>query len=187
MVRTSVLIVEDNREVARVYEAWLANDFDVTVTFRGADAIDILAESDHDILILDRRLPDMDGDAVLASLEARGYTGYCIMITGTVPNLDIIDLSIDGYLTKPITKQELIQTIARLQSVGVYDMAMREYYSLVQKKAVLTAHGRFESIDNIDEFEMINEQIERIRGQISRVGKRFESGEYRALYKRIRQ
>lgn len=64
----TILIVEDERELADTYAKWLLDDYSVTVAYSAADAIDKLTD-DLDVALLDRRLPGMSGNAIINEIN----------------------------------------------------------------------------------------------------------------------
>ena len=108
----NVLIVEDESELGKLFEIWLTDRYDVTTVSTGKAAV---AALDHpvDILILDWRLPDISGEAIVArTREADRDIGVAV-VTGSKPAAASAD-GVDMVLTKPITKLELRQAVEEL-------------------------------------------------------------------------
>ena len=63
--QTTVLVVEDDADLAALYAEWLADDYDVRVAHSGKEALSVLADVDVDVALLDRRMGTISGDEVL--------------------------------------------------------------------------------------------------------------------------
>jgi DNA-binding response OmpR family regulator len=110
-----ILLVEDDRSIAEsVTEGLVANAFVVTHVTTGRDA---LAAGDHDLILLDLGLPDMDGRDVCRELR-RHTKAPIIMLTARAEEFDRIlglEMGADDYVTKPFSFRELV---ARIRAVA---------------------------------------------------------------------
>lgn len=80
-----LLYTEDNpqdADLTRVHFEREAPDFKIEVVGTGVDCLGRLSEESFDILLLDNRLPDMEGLDVLGKLRANGHTLPVVMVTG---------------------------------------------------------------------------------------------------------
>lgn len=118
-VRTRILIVEDEPEVADILErAVRGASWSATVVHRGGDALAALASDDYDLAILDVGLPGLDGFAVCRAARARGCRTPIIVLTARNALHDRItglDAGADDYLPKPFDVEELL---ARLRALA---------------------------------------------------------------------
>jgi two-component system phosphate regulon response regulator OmpR len=112
-----ILLVEDDPRLAEMLVEYLGQaGFGVTVASRGAAALERLAESDYDAVVLDLMLPDMDGLDVCRRLRAADDTPV-LMLTARGDAVDRIvglELGADDYLPKPFEPRELV---ARLRAI----------------------------------------------------------------------
>jgi two-component system sensor histidine kinase/response regulator len=98
---------------------FLEEDFDFVLTdaASGEDAIDILNSQPVDIVLLDNKLPGMDGTEVLAYIKKQKFDVAVMMIT-SYASLDLaIKATRDGaysFMPKPFTPQELRSSIENL-------------------------------------------------------------------------
>ncbi len=113
-----ILIVEDDRSIARLVELYLEQrSFVVRCTYNGHAALKAAAEFEPTVIILDIMLPGLDGVGVLKELRRRGNTVPVIMLTARDTPMDKIhslDLGADDYITKPFDMGELL---ARLRAL----------------------------------------------------------------------
>jgi two-component system, OmpR family, response regulator RegX3 len=110
-----VLIVEDEDAIAEPLAEGLRREgFDVARAATGADA---LAASPVDLVLLDLRLPDLDGLDVCRELRARSAVPI-IIVTARGEEADRVvglELGADDYVVKPFGLRELI---ARIRAVS---------------------------------------------------------------------
>jgi two-component system, OmpR family, response regulator len=115
-----VLIVEDDWETADFVASGLKRDGHlVEIAGDCTEGISLAASETHDILIVDRRLPDADGLSLVRDFRARGGTAPVIFLT-TMSSIDDrvegFEAGGDDYLVKPFAFTELrarVQALAR--------------------------------------------------------------------------
>jgi len=117
MNSSMILLVEDDVEIAAILTAYLQNaGFTVSHAENGALALAFCATSSPDLIILDVRMPVMDGWQVLAEVRRRGNTPV-IMLTANdddVDKLSALRIGADDYVVKPFNPAEVV---ARVQAV----------------------------------------------------------------------
>ena len=114
-----VLVVDDEPDIAESYEMWLQEDHDVEMATSGEAALEALDES-IDVLLLDRRMPEMSGDEVLRALADRPADPTAVLVTAVDPGFDIVDLEFDTYITKPVTGSEVVEVVEGLTGRAEY-------------------------------------------------------------------
>ncbi len=112
-----VLLVDDDPVSTSLLEAVLGRqDCVVEATDLGEEALDLVRTYDFDAMILDLRLPDIDGGAVLRRLRGAGSALPVLVVSAVTDRHARIQTIFDGaddYLTKPVDTEELV---ARLKS-----------------------------------------------------------------------
>lgn len=118
---TKVLAAEDNATNRLLLKKMLKDvDLDLTFATNGLEAVELFQSIGPDIILMDISMPKMDGkeaSSAIRDLEAN-TDGHVPIIAVTAHAMsgdsdDILSYGIDGYLTKPIRKAELIETIDR--------------------------------------------------------------------------
>lgn len=117
-----VLIAEDEHEIAEILEAYLAREGYRTIHVAdGKAALEIHALLKPDLVLLDVRMPKIDGWEVLVELRRRGDTPV-IMITAMDQDIDRLQglrLGADDYVVKPFNPLEVVaRTKAVLRRAG---------------------------------------------------------------------
>ncbi|MFI9780413.1 response regulator transcription factor [Streptomyces sp. NPDC051956] len=114
-----ILVTEDERFLAdMVAEGLRKQAMAVDVAYDGTTALELLAVSDYDVLVLDRDLPGVHGDDICRELARRGASVRILMLTasGTVhERVAGLSLGADDYLSKPFSYDELV---ARVRALG---------------------------------------------------------------------
>ncbi len=114
----TILIVEDEYAVARgVQYALQQEGYAVTVARSGEEGLEFATQQAPDLVILDVRLPGMDGFEVLRRLRSTGSKAPVLFLTARDDEVDKViglELGADDYLTKPFGLRELMSRIKAL-------------------------------------------------------------------------
>lgn len=109
------LVAEDDPEVGPFIQRSLAaQGYEVDLFADGRDALAGALKGDHDILVLDRMLPGLEGLAILKELRAAGATTPAILLTamGSVEDrVEGLRAGADDYMVKPFAFVELLARI----------------------------------------------------------------------------
>ena len=114
-----VLVVEDHKVLAdRIAEGLRDQGMAVDIAYDGEAAVESTAVTGYDVIVLDRDLPRVHGDAVCASLVAGSAQARILMLTAAAAvgdRVDGLNLGADDYLGKPFAFTELV---ARVRALG---------------------------------------------------------------------
>ena len=157
---TSVLVVEDNDELAGLYASWTSPEWSVETVTHGEDAVPAVDES-TDVVVLDRRLPGCSGEEVLGRLREAGYDCQVVIVTAVDPDFDIVEMGFDDYLVKPVDRETFERTLDRLLARSAYDEELRAYYAAVSKLAVLETHKPGEELAASEEYDELRARARR--------------------------
>jgi two-component system, OmpR family, KDP operon response regulator KdpE len=111
----TILVVEDEFAVARGLQYALQQEgYEVTVAPNGEEGLAIAGELAPDLIVLDVRLPGIDGFELLRRLRATGSKAPVLMLTARDDEVDKViglELGADDYLTKPFGSRELLARV----------------------------------------------------------------------------
>lgn len=113
-----LLVVEDENKVASFIKKGLEEEgYAVDLAADGEAGLAMALERVHDLIILDIRLPKMDGLQVLQTLRQDKITTPVLLLTvrATIEDKVLgLDAGADDYLTKPFAFQELVARVRAL-------------------------------------------------------------------------
>ncbi len=180
-----VLIVEDERDVAETYELWLAGSYEVRMAESGDEGLKRLDDS-IDVVLLDRRMPGLSGDELLERIRKQGLDCRVAMVTAVDPDFDILEMGFDTYLSKPVRKEQLSETVEALLTRSEYDSLLQEYYALVEKRATLEATKGERALAENEEYRRLSAEVERLRDRLSEtIGDTADDEEFIATIRRV--
>lgn len=114
-----ILIVEDDLLVARQIAAELTEDgHDPKTVHSGEAALEEVGKGSFDLIVLDVRLPGIDGFELLGRLREQHLASRVLLLTGRSAVEDRVtglQLGADDYLPKPFAMRELV---ARVRALG---------------------------------------------------------------------
>jgi len=180
----TILVVEDERALVELYVRWLEDDYEVLTATGGEAALEQFSEA-VDVVLLDRLMPGMSGDEVLDEIRARKTSCKVTMVTAVEPDFDVISMGFDDYLTKPVEREELLDTIARLLSRTEFDDIEQELYALSSKQAALRASKPKEELEENEEFAELQARIEELRRDLDTTLPEMNDDEFVAMVRDI--
>jgi DNA-binding response OmpR family regulator len=160
-----VLVVEDEPDVAETYQLWLTADYEVRLAESGAEALEELDES-VDVVLLDRMMPGMSGDEVLAEIRDRGYDCQVAIVSAVDPDFDIIEMGFDDYVTKPPTRDGLRETVEELLARSERAGTVQTYRSLLAKRTALEEQKSDGKLQESDAYGELQDRIETLEAEL---------------------
>ena len=124
---STILIVEDEFAVARGIQYALQQEgYEVTVARSGEEGLEFATNQAPDLILLDVRLPGIDGFEVLRRLRGTGSKAPVLFLTARGDEFDKVvglELGADDYVTKPFALRELMSRIRSLLRRAYGDLA----------------------------------------------------------------
>lgn len=108
-----ILIVEDERKIADIVKSYLEKDgFAVTVADTGQRALQLIRDK-FDLIILDLRLPDIDGETICSSIREFSDVPIIMLTAKSAEDDRVKGLGIgaDDYVIKPFSPRELVARV----------------------------------------------------------------------------
>jgi two-component system NtrC family response regulator len=113
----SVLVIDDESVICDACELVLSEKgHAVTMSNTGRDGLNAIRQGRYDIVLLDMKLPDIDGMEILKTVQQEKPGLRIIVMTGysSISNaVDAIKQGADNYLAKPFTEDELIEAVEK--------------------------------------------------------------------------
>lgn len=160
-----VLAVDDEERVTEAYALWLSDDHTVLTAADGGEALSVMDEN-VDVVLLDREMPNMRGDEALDRIREHGYDCRVAMVTGVEPDVDILDMGFDTYLTKPVTEDDLSETVEDLLSRSRFDSRSQRFFALVEKQSTLEAELTRSELEESEEYAALTAEVESMQGDL---------------------
>ena len=115
---TRVLIIEDDREISDLISIHLKDmDLEVSQSYDGKDGLLKAINEKFDLIILDIRLPYLDGLELCKKLRMEKIQSLVLILTSKSEEIDKVlglEIGADDYLTKPFSIRELLARVKAL-------------------------------------------------------------------------
>ena len=179
-----MLVVDDEEKLANMFTLWLRGDYDVRTVYEG-EAFLAEVDEDVDVVLLDRRMPGYSGDDVLEMLEGREADPAVIVVTAIDPELDVLEMSFDDYLVKPVQHDDLVDAIELQVRAREHDAEVQRFLRLAAKRRVLLAEHREMALSGRSEWEALVEEHDELKDRLQRTVDDFDAvlEAYRSLHR----
>jgi signal transduction histidine kinase len=137
---SKILVIDDNAANRALAQATLEEEgYDVVLASGGAEGIRLFASEQPDCVLLDVRMPDLDGFEVCARLrELPGGPETPIVFLTALRDVDTFDRALraggDDFLTKPVRPTELVVRVQAALKLRRMSADLREHYELVRRQ-----------------------------------------------------
>ena len=123
MTVDTILIVEDEAELAKLYRHWLGQQYSIRVAHNTTEALRQF-DSDVEIVLLDRTLPDGRGEDLIPAFRRRNSDVLIGLVTSQDPEPGVVEKSFDAYEVKPVREDDILGFVEQLCQQGqLYDSA----------------------------------------------------------------
>lgn len=119
-INDTVLVVDDDTSILDTVSAILEGEgYDVVSATSGEEALDAVKRRRPAVILLDMRMPVMDGWAVARALRSQGINVPIVVMTAAESAKRWADeVGAEGYLAKPFGLDELLQIVQRFRGPG---------------------------------------------------------------------
>ena len=161
----TLLLVDDLPQNVRLLEAIFAPRGYTTVSAgSGREALEVVARTPVDLVLLDIVMPEMDGYATCRALRENPATAYLpvVMITasGEQEKLAATEAGADDFVTKPFEQAELL---ARVRSL----VRIKQYHDTIERQAAELAEWNEQLEQRVTEQVEQLERLARLRRFLS--------------------
>lgn len=182
----TVLVVEDEADLADLYASWLGKEYDVRVANTAEEALEELDEV-VEVVLLDRRLPDMSGDEFLDAIRDEGYDCQVAMVSAVDPDWDILEMRFDAYVVKPVERDELLSLVSRLLARRLYNEEVRNFFSLASKRATLESTKERSELEDSEPYQELVDEVETLRTELEDIIAELTDEDFVAVLKELQR
>lgn len=114
--RPCVLVIDDDASIRQFVDLALTDEgYEVLLAAHGQAALELVEQRPPDLILLDLRMPAMDGWTFARTYQARAPNGAPIiaLTAGRASEDSITDLAVAGFLAKPFNLDDLLDLVAR--------------------------------------------------------------------------
>jgi DNA-binding response OmpR family regulator len=154
-----VFVVDDEDQMCTLFKRYLSDSFRVSTETRGARAVQRIDDS-VDVVLLDRRMPDLSGEEILGILREEGFRGKTAIVTSLEFDQDIAGKPFDEYIEKPVSQSELTRAVEVLVEEREFERLSRQYFQL--KRERLLAEEDAQSVTSKD----VDSELDKMQNQL---------------------
>ena len=169
-----VLVVEDEAEIAAMIAYQLTRrGYRVETALTGTAALDLLDRSPPDLVVLDRMLPGVSGDAVLKSVRSNPATRGIPVLVLTAKReeedrITGLELGADDYLAKPFSPRELVLRVEAILRRAQGEARSDSGGQIIQSGALKLNLGAKQVTRDGDELPLTRIEFRLLRALMSR-------------------
>ncbi|HET7896512.1 MAG TPA: sigma-54 dependent transcriptional regulator, partial [Flavisolibacter sp.] len=141
----TILIIDDDRDICLLLKRFLTrHGYEVLEAHSGKKALELLEETQPDLVMCDFRLEDMEGNTLLGKIKERYFHVPVIIMTGYSDikiAVEVMKMGAFDYITKPLFPDEILVTIKKALETPVEerDPVRQERISTDQPKTASPA------------------------------------------------
>lgn len=118
MRENKILVADDESEIRLMVSRMLGKDYFIFEAENGKEAVKVARLQKPNLVLMDIMMPDMDGYSACHAIKSDPETREIpvIMVTGIEHELNVklsTEMGADGYITKPFSLEELLETVDR--------------------------------------------------------------------------
>lgn len=160
-----VLIVDDDPRLANMHASWLEADHTVERAYDGQEAFRQLDDS-VDVVLLDRRMPGLSGEDVLARMREWNLDCGVVMLSAVEPDFDIVDMGFDAYVVKPGSRETIRETVTDVLAREMHDEPLRQYLALSAKESLLRSEKSATELEANDDYDRLRARLNELESQL---------------------
>ena len=176
MDKKKILVVDDETDILEIVQYNLEKgDFAVNTASNGIEAIEIAAEWNPDLILLDVMMPEMDGMETCMRMRSNAELENTVIAFLTARGEDYSQIAgfesgADDYITKPIKPRVLLSRIKALLRRGTMTKTSNQVF---KGKTITIDRDRYVVIQNGNEMSLPKKEFELLSLLVSQPGKVF--------------
>ena len=176
MDKKKILVVDDETDILEIVQYNLEKgDFAVNTASNGIEAIEIAAEWNPDLILLDVMMPEMDGMETCMRMRSNAELENTVIAFLTARGEDYSQIAgfesgADDYITKPIKPRVLLSRIKALLRRGTMTKTSNQVFT---GKTITIDRDRYVVIQNGNEMSLPKKEFELLSLLVSQPGKVF--------------
>jgi len=117
-------VVDDDEDFLKILTILLKREgYNIETASTGKEALEKTADNFYSLILIDRKLPDIDGVQLVTKMQNTDPKVRKVIFTG-FPSLNnvqqAIDFGVDAYLTKPIDPIEILNNYRKIITISDY-------------------------------------------------------------------
>lgn len=160
----NVLVVDDEESLADMYGKWISDVCSVETAYGGYEALDKV-DGDIDLVFLDRMMPDISGETVLKKIKP-DFDCSVVLLTAKNPEKEIASMDIDGYMTKPVTREDITEKVNKMKSLSVKRDVKRNLKAEENKKQILDENFSDSELEEDTDYRKLVERISKLENKV---------------------
>lgn len=118
----TVLLTDDNPDIIELVQLILANSgYQLITASDGIEAVSVSLEQKPDLILMDLKMPNMDGFAATRALREKGFSNPIVVLTASESDADRKEAQqagCDAYILKTLEMKDVVSTIDRFLHTG---------------------------------------------------------------------
>ncbi|MFC7200548.1 response regulator transcription factor [Halospeciosus flavus] len=159
-----VVMVVDDEELTETVQLWLEPHWDVVLAHDGDEAVEEYGPH-VDVVLLDRRMPTVSGSTALQRIRSQDGEARVAMMTAVEPDFDIADMEFDMYVRKPVSQNELVESVTELLRRTLYIREVRALFSLGAKLGALQEQYPADDLTEDERYQSLRGEFERLESK----------------------
>ncbi|MFC7166758.1 response regulator transcription factor [Halospeciosus flavus] len=157
-------MVVDDEELTETVQLWLEPHWDVVLAHDGDEAVEEYGPH-VDVVLLDRRMPTVSGSTALQRIRSQDGEARVAMMTAVEPDFDIADMEFDMYVRKPVSQNELVESVTELLRRTLYIREVRALFSLGAKLGALQEQYPADDLTEDERYQSLRGEFERLESK----------------------
>jgi len=116
MTKEKLLVIDDDKNMARLLEVVLEEDFEINVAHSIEEALNFFTKNKYAAILLDLNLNGQDGFSVVSSIRTSNKWLPIVVVSGKEKSderIKCFKAGVDDYMTKPFNPEELKLRLSR--------------------------------------------------------------------------